>query len=51
MSNLILGATIEAYGWFTGYIMIIASVIVLAMFPLGPVFCNEMTEIRQIRRT
>lgn len=51
LSNLILGATIDALGWLNGYLMIIASVIVLAMIPLGPVFCSEMKEIKVIRRT
>ena len=51
LSNLILGITIKNLGWFNGYMMIIGSVIVLAMFPLGPVFCSEITEIREIRET
>ena len=46
----VLGATIQAWGWFYGYILIIAVVITVALLPLSRVFCREMREIAQIRR-
>ena len=45
-----LGATIQAFGWFYGYILIIAIVIAVSLLPLSRVFYREMKEIIQIRR-
>ena len=48
--QVVLGATIEAYGWFSGYILIIAVMTALAILPLAKVFFREVREIRDIRR-
>ena len=50
LGQVILGATIHSFGWFYGYILIIAIVISVSAIPLSRVFYREVKEILQIRR-
>ena len=50
LGQVVLGKTIEAFGWFYGFLLIIAIMITCALLPLGRVFVREMGEIREIRR-
>ena len=50
LGQLILGVTIQHYGWTNGYILPISIVITLAFIPMGVIFCREMKEIFEIRR-
>lgn len=50
LGQVILGKTIESFGWFYGYILIIAILIACALLPLSRVFVREVGEIREIRR-
>ena len=50
IGQIILGSTIEAMGWFKGFLLIIAIVITLALLPTSRVFIRELKEIREIRR-
>ena len=50
LGQVILGKTIQSFGWFYGYILIIAIMITLSLLPLSRVFYREIGEIRQIRR-
>ena len=50
LGQSLLGATIQNFGWFYGYILILAIVITLSLIPLGPVFIREIREIKQIRK-
>ena len=50
LAQVILGKTIDSYGWFYGYLLILAILISLAVLPLSRVFIREIKEIREIRR-
>jgi sugar phosphate permease len=50
LGQVILGKTIQSFGWFYGYILFIAIVITLAAVPMSRVLVREIGEIRDIRR-
>jgi len=47
---VILGKTIQSFGWFYGYILFISIVITVAILPMSRVLVREISEIREIRR-
>ena len=50
LGQVLLGATIQAYGWYAGYLLVLAFAFTASLVPLAPVFWREMVEIRQLRR-
>jgi len=51
LGQIVLGSTIEAYGWRDGYLLVLASVIGFGLVPLSPVFCREVGEIKRITQS
>ena len=50
VGQVILGKTIQSFGWFYGYILFIAILITMAAVPMSRVLVREINEIRIIRR-
>lgn len=49
IGQLVIGYTIERYGWTNGYWLVISSTLAATIIPLGIIFCQELAEIRQIQ--
>jgi OPA family glycerol-3-phosphate transporter-like MFS transporter 3 len=48
--QLITGATFQAYGWKTGYFLVIAIVMTIPIISLSVLFYQEIREYRQQQR-
>ena len=49
IGQLIFAFSIKNYGWQNGYLMVMFFVLNLAFFPMLPIFCRELSEIKQIK--
>lgn len=47
IGSLVLGITLESYGWKYGFLMIIATVMVLTLVPLCRIFIKDIKDIRK----
>ena len=47
---MVLGITVQTFGWRNGYLLVISLVITASMLPMGRIFYREMKEILEIRR-
>ena len=50
LGQLLLGTTIQLFGWRHGFMLPISIVIMLTVIPMGKIFYREIYEILEIRR-
>lgn len=50
LGQAFLGSMIENFGWQYGYMLVIAVMTNLTIFPMGKIFYREIGEINQIRK-